>query len=88
MNRYTLRLKDLLWALGTFEYVKVVEDLPNDELGNNRELVLAEDFVLPIENDEDYEFLRETDYAVVDIMTFYDENYGAMLRIAVKEFDE
>lgn len=88
MNKYTLRLKDLLWALGTFEYVKVAEDLSNDEFGNNRELVLAEDFVGSIENDEDYKFLRETDYAVVDIMTFSDENYGAMLRIAVKEFDE
>ena len=82
MNRYTLRLKDLLWALGTFEYVKVAEDLSNDEL------VLAEDFVGSIENDEDYKFLRETDYAVVDIMTSGDENYGAMLRITVKEFDE
>lgn len=71
MNRYTLRLKDLLWALGTFEYVKV-----------------AEDFVGSIENDEDYKFLRETDYAVVDIMTFGDEKYGAMLRISVEEFDE
>lgn len=88
MNRYTLRLKDLLWALGTFEYVKVAEDLPNDELGNIRELVLAEDFVGSIENDEAYKFLRETDYAVVDIMTFGDENYGAMLRISVEEFDE
>lgn len=85
MNRYTLRLKDLLWALGTFEYVKVTEDLSNDEFGNNRELVLAEDFVGSIENDEDYKFLRETDYAVVDIMTFGDEKYGAMLRISVKE---
>lgn len=88
MNRYTLRLKDLLWALGRFEYVKVAEDLPNDELGNNREIVLAEDFVCLIENVEDYKFLRETDYAVVDIMTFVDKNYGAMLRISVKEFDE
>ena len=88
MNKYTLRLKDLLWALGTFEYVKVAEDLSKDEFGNNRELVLAEDFVGSIENDEDYKFLRENDYAVVDIMTFGDESYGAMLRIVVKEFDE
>lgn len=46
MNRYTLSLKDLLWAPGTFEYVKVAEDISKDE------------------------------------------NYGAMLRIAVKEIDE
>lgn len=88
MNNYTIRLKDLLCALGTFEYVKVAEDLPNDEFGHNRELVFAEDFVGSIENDEDYKFLREKDYRVVDVMTVGDENYGAMLRILVEEFDK
>lgn len=55
MNRYTIRLKDLLCALGTFE------------------------------NDEDYKFLCENDYAVVDITTFDNENYVAMLRIPVED---
>lgn len=65
MNRYALRLKDLLWALGKFECVKIVEDLYNDEFGYNRELVFAHDVVYSIENAEEYKFLRENDYSVV-----------------------
>lgn len=52
MNKYTLRLKDLLWSLDTFENVQIVEDLHDSKLGNNRELIFAEDIVGAIENDK------------------------------------
>lgn len=92
MNKYTLRLKDLLWSLDTFENVQIVEDLHGSKLGNNRELILAEDIVGEIENDEDYKFLREHDYAVVHVMTLCQgksgNTCGITVRISVKEFDE
>lgn len=92
MNKYTLRLKDLLWSLDTFENVQVVEDLNDSELGSVREIILAEDIVGEIEHSEEYNFLRENDYAVVHIMTLCGgkngNTCGITLRISVKEFDE